>query len=410
MLDVYLNELLVGTIGSSSPGVTRFLFDDVYVGLPNPPRLSLSMVDVHGRPRAPRRSRFARLPAFFSNALPEGRLRTYLAQANDVDERDEESLLAALGDDLPGALIVRSDRPLPGASARSGTPSSNRRHMHFSLAGVQLKFSALADVDAKGLTIPVSGVGGDYIVKLPSRRFDRLPEAEAMVMTFAARCGITVPEHRLVPLSEIGGIPGDAVHGAGPAYAIKRYDRIDGRRIHQEDFAQVFSEYDKYQLPIYSRIAEALLAAFRFEDFEEFLRRLVFNIAIANGDAHLKNFSAVYPDGIDAQLSPAYDLVPTRRFIDGDPTIPIFRATKWDHITIEEFEGLAREAGASVRIVTHIVNDMVERVRTVWLQTKDEMDDLDVRRAIDAQFATVPLFGGTVDPAKRSPRRAGRAP
>lgn len=408
MLDVHLGDLLVGTLGASSPGITRFVFDEEYIRLESRPTLSLGMIDVHGSPSAPRRSRFGRLPAFFSNALPEGRLRSYLAEAAGIDERNEEALLAILGDDLPGAMIVRSTEPSqspPAVAARD-----EEHVMHFSLAGVQLKFSALLDPDAKGLTIPVSGVGGDWIVKLPSRRFEALPEAEAMTMTFAAHCGIDVPEHRLIGLSDIHGLPDGVTEAIGPAYAVRRYDRADGRRIHQEDFTQVFSEYDKYQKPIYTRIAETLLLAFRFEDLEEFLKRLVFNIAIANGDAHLKDFSVVYPNGIDPILAPAYDLVPTRRFLKNDPAIPIFEATHWGQITITEFEALAHAAGASPRIVSRVVNDAVERIRALWPeQCAETITDPEIRRTIDTQLATVPLFGGEPVSRQRRPPRM-RAP
>ncbi|HEX3468289.1 MAG TPA: HipA domain-containing protein [Candidatus Elarobacter sp.] len=406
MLDVYLGDLLVGTIGAVSPGVTRFVFDEEYARLEHPQTLSLSMLDDRGNPRAPGRSRFGRLPAFFSNALPEGRLRTYLAEAAGVDERNEEALLTVLGDDLPGAVIVRSTTE-PAASFQVNAARNEEHPMRFSLAGVQLKFSALLDPDAKGLTIPVSGVGGDWIVKLPSRRFEALPQAEAMAMTFAARCGIDVPEHRLVPLSDIHGLPENIAESADSAYAIRRYDRAGGHRIHQEDFAQVLSEYDKYQKPVYTRIAEALVVAFRFEDLEEFLKRLVFNIAIANGDAHLKNFSVVYPNGIDPVLAPAYDLVPTRRFVKNDPPIPIFETTHWEKITIGEFEALARAAGASQRIVSRIVNDAVERIRAVWSDCSQQLiTDVEVRRTIETQLATVPLLGGRPLPRRTRPVRA----
>jgi HipA-like protein len=39
---------------------------------------------------------------------------------------------------------------------------------------------------------------GDWIVKLPSPRFDVVPETEYAVMTFAAAVGIDVPEVRLI--------------------------------------------------------------------------------------------------------------------------------------------------------------------------------------------------------------------
>jgi hypothetical protein len=39
-------------------------------------------------------------------------------------------------------------------------------------------------------------------------------------------------------------------------------------------------------------------------DFDEVIWRTAFNILIGNGDAHLKNWSLTYPDGIHVRLSP----------------------------------------------------------------------------------------------------------
>ena len=49
----------------------------------------------------------------------------------------------------------------------------------------------------------------------------------------------------------------------------------------------------------------------RLDQIGEFVRRLVVNILIGNGDAHLKNWSIIYRDKINPQLAPAYDLVST---------------------------------------------------------------------------------------------------
>lgn len=52
--------------------------------------------------------------------------------------------------------------------------NDRRRHaLRFSLAGVQLKFSALNEPRG-GLTIPARGIGGSWIVKLPSHEFEGL--------------------------------------------------------------------------------------------------------------------------------------------------------------------------------------------------------------------------------------------
>src|SRR5208337_3832803 len=47
-----------------------------------------------------------RVPPFFSNLLPEGPLRSYLAKLAEVKSEREFFLLAVLGADLPGAVVV----------------------------------------------------------------------------------------------------------------------------------------------------------------------------------------------------------------------------------------------------------------------------------------------------------------
>ena len=57
--------------------------------------------------------------------------------------------------------------------------------LRFSLAGVQLKFSALMGRHG-GLTIPASGMGGDWIVKLPSPTHDKPSEKPELFQTSLA--------------------------------------------------------------------------------------------------------------------------------------------------------------------------------------------------------------------------------
>ena len=142
------------------------------------------------------------------------------------------------------------------ASART----SPETVLRFSLAGVQLKFSGVMEATG-GLTIPAEGVGGSWIVKLPSMQFNGVPENEYAMLELARRMGIDVPEVRLVPLNEIAGLPEDLARLAGHALAVKRFDRTDkGGAVHSEDFAQVFGLYPerKYERASYRNIAEVL--------------------------------------------------------------------------------------------------------------------------------------------------------
>src|SRR5690606_36431532 len=128
----------------------------------------------------------------------------------------------------PGA-----DEELPG----NAKPNALR----FSLAGVQLKFSAFQNAGkGGGLTIPAEGVGGSWIVKLPSQQFTGVPENEFSMMTIAGMIGMEVPVINLIDLDAIAGIPEGVGELQGQALAVRRFDRTGDGPVHTEDFAQVF--------------------------------------------------------------------------------------------------------------------------------------------------------------------------
>ena len=102
-----------------------------------------------------------------------------------------------------------------------------------------------------GLTIPAGGLGGSWIVKLPSARFEAVPENEFAMLELASRIGISVPENKLIDIASIKGLPEQAHTVEGKALAVKRFDRLpDGAPVHMEDFAQVFGEFPQQQVQI----------------------------------------------------------------------------------------------------------------------------------------------------------------
>src|SRR5436853_3301748 len=110
-------------------------------------------------------------------------------------------------------MVAPMDQPEQGAAEEGGDRNHDERlpetALRFSLAGVQLKFSAVMEASG-GLTIPAHGVGGSWIVKLPSTQFPAVPENEYVMLELARAVGITVPEIRLVPVSDIRSLPEDA--------------------------------------------------------------------------------------------------------------------------------------------------------------------------------------------------------
>ena len=402
-LDPKLNALAVQLHGRQIGIVNRlagdrhlFSFEQEYVDDPDRPTLSLSFKGQSGGLVTAVRPVGRRVPPFFSNLLPEGHLRTYLAEQAGVKPEREFFLLAMLGADLPGAITVTPLTAGGHAIELQEDDEQGREDrrddgvLRFSLAGVQLKFSAVMEASG-GLTIPAHGVGGSWIVKLPSTQFPAVPENEYAMLSLARAVGIAVPEIRLVPVGDIRGLPEAAARMEGKALVVERFDRAAGaRRIHMEDFAQVFGLFpdDKYAHRSYANIASVLWAETGQGGTYEFVRRLVFSVLIGNGDMHLKNWSLLYPDGRTPVLSPAYDFVSTLPYIPGDKLALTFGGSRsLNQITVDQVRRLADRARLPASPVWEIVREMIERTAAAW-KTLDQKDILPskMRKAIDRQI------------------------
>jgi serine/threonine-protein kinase HipA len=111
-----------------------------------------------------------------------------------------------------------------------------------------------------------------------------------------------------------------------PAYITRRFDyKPDGSgKFQVEDFASLLArtpenegadyKYNGSYLDI-AKLIQLYVSAVPVVMLE-FFRLLVFNYLIANGDAHLKNFSLMETEQGDYILSPAYDLLCTALHVD----------------------------------------------------------------------------------------------
>src|SRR5512146_270708 len=303
---------------------TRFSLDLDYREDPDRPVLGLVFED---RPEKIH-VHTVRLAPWFSNLLPESRLRDWIARERDVNPEREMELLAQVGHDLPGAVRVLAEDEVPPEVDWIRDPDTyvialaDDFHQHgvrFSLAGVAMKFSMVKT--AKQFALPAHGEGGDWIVKTPDAVFRDVPINEFAMMTLAGAVGIEVPEVKLVPREEVDSRLPASVWPENEefAYAIRRFDR-DQRRglIHIEDIAQVRNVYPELKdKGNFETVASLIYRGRDAESLLEFVRRLTFDILISNGDHHLKNWSLIYPDGRVPRLSPAYDIVSTAYYFEG---------------------------------------------------------------------------------------------
>lgn len=401
VLDVFLHDRRVGTITRLPNESNVFVFDEAYIEDEARPTLSLSFKRAGGELLTNVKPRHVKLPPFFSNLLPEGKLRELLAEKGNINEKREFFLLRLLGDDLPGALSVRSttedDSRGDYGSGDDGVDGEvgdrGKNVLKFSLAGVQLKFSAVENAHG-GLTIPARGVGGFWIVKLPSAHYPAVPQNEFAMMTLAKAAGMDVPDLRLVPMDSISGLPQGIGKITGQALAVRRFDRAtDGKRVHTEDFAQVFGVYpdQKYQNASYRNIAQVIYTEAGEESMIEFVRRIIFNALIGNGDMHLKNWSLLYTDGNQANLSPAYDFVATVPYIPGDRmALGFMRTKKFEDLSIERLKKFAAKALLPETMVLRTVSDTVERTIEAWSELEEaDMLPNDIRTAVSEHMEKI---------------------
>lgn len=137
-----------------------------------------------------------------------------------------------------------------------------------------------------------------------------MPANENLTMQIARQVyGIETAENALIFFTN-----GD------PAYIAKRFDRLNGTKLAQDDFAslagstpQTHGEHYKYEgncLELF-QVMEKFVPAYTIEA-PKLLKLLVFNYLFSNGDAHFKNFSLLETPMGDYRLSPAYDLLNSR--------------------------------------------------------------------------------------------------
>lgn len=402
-LEILLHGEVIGTLSETPNGGTEFSFLDRYFDLT--PRPVLGQMFEDDLERAHQNRKNVGLPDFFANLIPEGRLRDVIENRTDVEADDDLALLDFVGEDLPGAVVVREQNgqalyeevPEEASPAKplGEEMATAEEGLRFSLAGVQLKFSMLLR-DEK-LTLPAKGESGEWIVKFDSPTFPDLPENECSMLTWAREAGFAVPDHALRPADDLQGFPRNYAPEETRILAIRRYDRSPEGRIHQEDFAQAvgFPPGLKYDHITYEVMAR-LIRQFVGEDaVNEFVRRLVLVVATGNNDAHLKNWSLVYPDGIQASWSPLYDQVSTVAWKAPDRTLALKLAgvKPFGQIDRAAFERFAERAEVERGRVFEQVDQTLDTLRRTWREICADLPLPDEHaKALREHWQDVPLL------------------
>jgi serine/threonine-protein kinase HipA len=403
---VLLHGQRIGTLWQRGD-YTRFLLNESYLEDSGRSVLGLRFEENLRRPYAAA----LRLPIWFSNLLPEGPLRVWVAEARNVSLDREMELLAQVGHDLPGAVQVLPaadpgetwDWPNgpEGLVSDSEAEARSRSPWRFSMAGVALKFSMLARGDR--LTVPAVGESGDWLVKFPDYKYADVPLNEYAMMRMAGNLGMDVPAVRLLHRDELDGLPSRMWPNSEEwAYAVRRFDRVDDisrTRMHIEDFAQVRDKYpqDKYE-GSFETVAALAYRGRDLESLRETARRIAFNVLIGNGDAHLKNWSLIYPDRRVPRLSPVYDLVATTAYRDrgDDPEdlgLRLAGSKSFEEVRLRSFQRLESRMdsrfGRTGANLAQAAADVAERIVDEWSAVSEVLShNADLLGHIDSWIAS----------------------
>ena len=385
LIDAERGPVKAGMLARDVDGSVNFSVAETYLRDPARPILSLAWFDPQSdqgsRDRlAARRDKiglYGTAPPWFSGLLPEGALRELVLTEMGPGDHDEFDVLTRLGADLPGAVFITPETDVPATAGplRLETVEGLKAPqpqgvVKFSLAGIQLKFTA--NPDGERLTLPGAAETGRCIIKVASERYAGLPEAEYAAMELSRLIGVETAPCRLVPRDRVEGIPEKILAHGEKVLVVERFDRTaQGSRVHMEDAAQILGAVGdrKYTMATTETIMNMIrrFSTDRRADLQEAVRRVVADVLLGNGDNHLKNWSFVFPRSGEIRLSPAYDIVPTVLFIPGDSLALRFSgAQAFEKVTLRRFERVASYLDLDPRGIVREVSAIIDKAQALW--------------------------------------------
>lgn len=420
-LDVYLHDSHIGWLCEAGRN-TRFVPNEVFQSGAQRPTLSLSMT-IPGNEELTQEilknqfdpalySERGELPPFFAGVMPEGELRKRLeATRHDPRDKDDFGILAAAGEDLPGAVkVLPANLEKLTAAARAYGVTGGSDNLEISvperaaegaaaLSGQQNKLALSSLKNGTRFNLPMKGQLSDLIAKLPVPGDDSQIFNEYIAMSLAAKAGVNTARCRPIRMGQVDMPDLIALLGEDTHFlAVERFDRTPGGAVHIEDACQAMTmrPHQKYaKREFFIRFLRVLdrLSARGIEDVRQFFIRQAVNTLVGNSDAHLKNFSLIYHNGVDPELSPAYDIVCVAalpNFTGYATNIAIDQLQRKE--TLETYKQVALDAGISPRIAVAAVRSAVDQAQATWAQA---LADLNAPAAVAAvvveRLRTLPL-------------------
>ena len=384
-LDVFLLGERIGTLESVRGNLTfRYLPD--YLRKADAAAIS------HSLPLQSGPFDSAATSVFFDNLLPPDAVRKRLGKILHLSRHNIFGFLKAIGGDCAGAVALYP----PDGAEMAGTSAPAFRELSdeeaaqilmdlpkrplnigkeegFRISGTGAQDKLIACVKGGKILLPLFGAPSTHIIKPPAGAYHDSVFNEFFCMRLAQSMKLPAPECEILTFKN------------AQCYCVTRFDRktADGVvcRLHQEDFCQLLSvspekKYENEGGPTIPQCFQ-LIRKMRLGTVGQidFLRRIIFNILIGNGDAHAKNFSVLYR-GKNIQLAPVYDLLCTEIYasLAHETAMSIGGETSFAIITRESFARMARECKVRPELVMSLIDEMLETVIAASKSLADELN------------------------------------
>ncbi len=230
------------------------------------------------------------------------------------------------------------------------------------LTGVQPKISLTIEGDRGQRRLTLVGLWGEYILKPQSDDYAYMPEVEDVTMHLAKVFKMETAEHALIQTTT-----GELV------YITKRFDRVDGKKVHVEDLCQLSGMLTEQKYKSSYERAGKIIKQYATNtglDVNKYFRLVLFSFLTGNNDMHLKNFSIMHTDkGI--LLSPAYDLLNVNLIYPKDKEdLALTLNGRKRNIQRLDFDQFAYNLGISEKARDNIYEDFSQEINQVqdWVE------------------------------------------
>ena len=374
-------KILGYLVWDSRKNVGMFLFDEAFrreslepFPIIFPKDSAAASLPFYGE--AHRGDRFSNLPPFLADFLPDGwssRVFDDWAARHNIppSSRTPADKLSFIGkrsigaleffpqtslDDSPETfaieyLVKEADNLFKEKSGISlGSDDTLTRELLYKVGtsvGGQRSKALIAINDSTGeiRSGQIAGMDGFtyYILKFDEKEYFQSGVIEKTFADMAAACGINIPSARFV---EVEGTR---------HFAIERFDRPGGRKVHTLTLASVSGGCSSYE----DFVAFARRLCLPETSVSEIYRRMCFNVLSGNTDDHDRNFSFIMDENGVWSLAPAYDITFTNDIFSPSPTPRAMSVCGKRHgISMDDLKSFARKEGIvdSGHILTQVAD------------------------------------------------------